>query len=219
MQITSGIFQVGGPYESDSADAAVYLIISGGDAALVDAGTGSGTKRILKNIRDTGTDPRTVRYLFLTHCHYDHAGGANRMRSETGCRIVAHELDAEFLESGDSEVTAAAWYRAFMEPTKVDIKVAGSEAVFTVGSLNIHFYHAPGHSPGSSVLTLRSDGRLVLFGQDVHGPLNDALRSERKDYVKSLGFMLSLEPDILCEGHFGVYIGKDKVKEFIESFL
>jgi hypothetical protein len=41
----------------------------------------------------------------------------------------------------------------------------------------------------------------------------------REDYVKSLEFMLSLEADILCEGHFGVYIGKDRVRDFIESFL
>jgi glyoxylase-like metal-dependent hydrolase (beta-lactamase superfamily II) len=64
-----------------------------------------------------------------------------------------------------------------------------------------------------------SDGLLVLFGQDVHGPLNDALRSVREDYVRSLEFMLSLDADILCEGHFGVFHGKESVRDFIESFL
>jgi hypothetical protein len=59
----------------------------------------------------------------------------------------------------------------------------------------------------------------VLFGQDVHGPLNGTLRSNRGDYVKSLEYMLALEADILCEGHFGVFIGKEKVRDFIESYL
>jgi hypothetical protein len=31
--------------------------------------------------------------------------------------------------------------------------------------------------------------------------------------------MLDLEADILCEGHFGIYRGKDRVKTFITSFL
>jgi len=31
--------------------------------------------------------------------------------------------------------------------------------------------------------------------------------------------MLSLDADILCEGHFGVYVGREKVRDFIESFL
>jgi glyoxylase-like metal-dependent hydrolase (beta-lactamase superfamily II) len=219
VKITSEVFLVGGPGKSASADAAVYLIKSGGKAALVDAGTGDGTSRIIKNIIAEGADPRGIEYLFITHCHYDHTGGAEAVRKETGCKIVAHELDAHYLETGDSQVTAASWYGTWMEPLKVDIKVAGKEKAFTVGSLEVKFIHTPGHSPGSSVLKLESDGRLVLFGQDVHGPLNDALRSVREDYEKSLEFMLSLEADILCEGHFGVYVGKDRVREFIESFL
>lgn len=219
MKITSNIFLVGGPGKSDPADAAIYLIISDGASALVDAGTGGGADRLMKNIRTAGADPRSIRYLFLTHCHYDHTGGAARVRTETGCAIVAHDLDAGFLEAGDSEVTAASWYRAWMDPLKVEIRVTGTQQLFTVGSLEVAFYHAPGHSPGSSVLTMQSDGKLVLFGQDVHGPLNESLRSVREDYVRSLEFMLSLEADILCEGHFGVYVGKEKVHDFIESFL
>jgi glyoxylase-like metal-dependent hydrolase (beta-lactamase superfamily II) len=219
MKITSNVFLVGGPNKSAPADAAIYLIRSGSEAALVDAGTGGGTARVMKNIASEGADPRCVRYLFITHCHYDHTGGANAVRELSGCKIVAHELDAEFLESGDSEVTAASWYGAWMDPVKVDIKVSGTEKEFTIGSHVVKFYHAPGHSPGSAVLTMESDGKRVLFGQDVHGPLNDGLRSVREDYVKSLEFMLSLEADILCEGHFGVYAGREKVRDFIESFL
>ncbi len=219
MKITSSIYLVGGPGKSAPEDAAIYLMVSDGVSALVDAGTGAGADRVMKNIRAAGADPSSLKYLFLTHCHYDHTGGAERVRKDTGCTIVAHELDAGFLEAGDSEVTAASWYRAWMDPLKVDIKVADKKKLFTVGALEVAFIHAPGHSPGSSVLTVRSDGKLVLFGQDVHGPLNDALRSVREDYERSLEFMLSLEADILCEGHFGVYVGKEKVRDFIESFL
>jgi glyoxylase-like metal-dependent hydrolase (beta-lactamase superfamily II) len=219
VKITSNVYLVGGSNKSDPADAAIYLIMAGAEAALVDAGTGGGTDRVLQNIRSAGADPGALKYLFITHCHYDHTGGANAIREKSGCKIVAHELDAGFLESGDSEVTAASWYGSFMDPVKVDVKVKGREKFFTVGGMEVAFYHAPGHSPGSSVLTMVSDGRLVLFGQDVHGPLNDSLRSVRKDYVRSLEFMLSLDADILCEGHFGVYVGKEKVREFIESFL
>lgn len=219
MKITSHIYQVGGSSLSHPADAAVYLIRGGASAALVDAGTGRAIDEIIQNIRESGTDPSSIRYLFLTHCHYDHTGGAEKIRSLTGCTIVAHQLDAEFIESGDSEVTAASWYGSWMEPTKVDIQISSSTAEFAVGDLELRTYHTPGHSPGSMVLTVISDGLLVLFGQDVHGPLNDALHSVRADYERSLEFMLSLEADILCEGHFGVFRGKANVRDFIESFL
>lgn len=219
MKITSHIFQVGGSSITHPADAAVYLIRGETSAALIDAGTGKATEEIIQNIRHTGTDPASVHYLFLTHCHYDHTGGAEKIRSLTGCTIVAHSLDAEFIESGDSEVTAASWYGTWMEPLKVDVKIEGAGADFKVGNLILRAYHTPGHSPGSMVFTAVSDGLLVLFGQDVHGPLNDALRSVRADYERSLEFMLTLEADILCEGHFGVFRGKANVRDFIESFL
>ncbi|MBN1531530.1 MAG: MBL fold metallo-hydrolase [Spirochaetes bacterium] len=219
MKITGNVYTVGGSSDSHPSDAAIYLIVSGDSAALVDAGTGQGTERVLRNIEKAGVRPADVRYCFVTHCHYDHTGGLEGLRKKTGCLVVAHELDARYLEEGDSEVTAARWYGTYMEPTKIDIKVADPRQTFTVGDLTVDFIHAPGHSPGSSVLTMLSEGKTVLFGQDVHGPLDDTLRSVRGDYVKSLEFLLSLDADILCEGHFGVYVGKEKVRRFIESFL
>ena len=161
----------------------------------------------------------SIKYLFLTHCHYDHTGGAKKIGELTGCSISAHELDAKFIEQGDSEVTAASWYGTHMDRVKVDIKVSGNSKDFNVGGSNLKFIHTPGHSPGSSVLTVMSDGQFVLFGQDIHGPLDTALLSNRKDYKKSLEFLLSLNADILCEGHFGIYKGKEKVKNFIESYI
>jgi len=219
MKITEHVYEVGGPSRSHSSDAAVYAVLSGGQAALIDAGTGGGTKRILANCSACGIAPSSIQSLFLTHCHYDHTGGAQAIRDATGCRIIAHKLAAEYLETGDSDVTAASWYGAFMKPFSIDIAVTESHRTFNVGELQLNFYHAPGHSPGSAVLTVQSGDKLVLFGQDVHGPLNDMLRSNRNDYCRSLEFMLSLEADILCEGHFGVYYGKEEVRYFIESYL
>jgi len=219
MKITSEIYQVGGGGLSHSSDAASYLITSASSTALIDAGTGKGTNRITANIKNAGVQLSSIKYLFLTHCHFDHTGGAESIRGLTGCRIVAHELDAIYLEMGDSEVTAASWYGTYMDRLKIDIKVKESARDFTVGDLSVKFYHTPGHSPGSSVLTVVSDGALVLFGQDVHGPLDPLLQSNRSDYRRSLEFILSLNADILCEGHYGVIKGKEKVKEFIRSFL
>ena len=77
----------------------------------------------------------------------------------------------------------------------------------------------PGHSPGSVVYLTESKGSKVLFAQDVHGPLHPDLLSDREKYIQSLKLLLELDADILCEGHFGVYKGKDHVKSFIKSYL
>ena len=59
----------------------------------------------------------------------------------------------------------------------------------------------------------------VLFGQDVHGPLHPSLLSNAEDYMRSLKFLLSLNADILCEGHFGVFKGKQRIDAFIRSYI
>ena len=80
-------------------------------------------------------------------------------------------------------------------------------------------YHTPGHSPGSAVYLMTSEGVKILFGQDIHGPLHPGLLSNREDYQRSLRLLLDLQADILCEGHYGVYRGKEEVAGFIQKFL
>jgi glyoxylase-like metal-dependent hydrolase (beta-lactamase superfamily II) len=107
LPITSEIFQVGGNSLSASEDAAVYLIAINDCVALIDIGCGHSLDRIIDNIKSCGINPSRIDYLLLTHCHFDHSGGAAEFRARTGCKIVAHELDAIYLEKGDSNVTAA----------------------------------------------------------------------------------------------------------------
>lgn len=218
-RITGEVFQVGGAGLTSSEDAAVYLIHIGDAAALVDAGCGRSTGEILANARSLGVDPDRIQYLLITHCHFDHTGGAQALRDSTGCKIVAHELEAPFLEDGDQEVTAASWYGEFLEPFPVDIKLKGARDEVKLGERVVEAIHTPGHSPGSVVYLLESEGLRVLFGQDVHGPLHPSLLSNRDDYLESLNLLLSQDADVLCEGHYGVLRGRKKVSEFIRQFM
>ena len=219
MEIMGNLWQVGGAEYTSVEDAAIYLIRFGEKAALIDAGCGGAHDSLAANISDILPPDVEIEYLFLTHCHYDHSGGAAAVRDQFGCRIVAHELDASYLEDGDSTVTAANWYGARMEPLKIDIKIKNIEETFKVGAGRIVAHHCPGHSPGSVVYLAELDSNLVLFGQDVHGPLDAAFLSNRDDYKRSLRFLAGLDADVLCEGHFGVYQGKNEVNQFIRTYL
>ncbi|MHC5036366.1 MAG: MBL fold metallo-hydrolase [Planctomycetota bacterium] len=219
MEITGEIHQVGGPGMTEGGDAAVYLLHLGGEAALVDAGCGPTVPDLLRNARECGVEPENLSLLLLTHCHFDHTGGAARLRKMLGCKTVAHEEEAPFLEAGDDTVSAAIWYGSHLTPFPVDVKLTGDRQDFPLGGRTIHAVHIPGHSPGSVAYWLESDGAKVLFGQDVHGPLDASLRSDEEAYRRSLGTLISLEADILCEGHYGVFRGKREVREFIRSFL
>lgn len=219
MKITEEIFQVGGSGLTSDQDAAVYLLYFNNEAALIDAGCGWDHDKLILNTKGYGIGTDLIKHLLITHCHFDHTGGIQSIKETTGCKVIAHEKDAVFLENADQEVTAAAWYGADLEPVTIDLKLKGNHNNILLGGRNIEAIHIPGHSPGSLAYLTESQGLKILFGQDVHGPLDESLLSNRKDYINSLKVLLSLEADILCEGHFGVYKGKKEVERFIRSFL
>jgi glyoxylase-like metal-dependent hydrolase (beta-lactamase superfamily II) len=219
MKILENLWQVGGAEYTTVEDAAVYLVRFGEKAVLIDAGCGNAQEALFENISEVLPPEVEIEYLLLTHCHYDHTGGAEAVRKHSNCRIVVHELDAAYLENGDSTVTAANWYGAQMNPLKIDHKIKDKKETFQVGRGKLTAYHCPGHSPGSVVYLTQIDSNRVLFGQDVHGPLEASFLSNRENYIRSLKFMMGLNADVLCEGHFGIYRGKEKVSRFIQSYL
>lgn len=219
MRITGEIWQVGGAGYTSSQDAAVYLICLDGRAALVDAGCGHRGDRLAANIRACGVVPDQVDVLLLTHCHFDHAGGAADLRDRYNCTVVAHALDADALETGNHLRTAAEWYGAVMAPLAVDVRLTGPRHRIQLGSRPLDVIHTPGHTPGSMVIMVDSDGQRVLFGQDIHGPLHDDFASDAAAYRQSLARLADLGADILCEGHYGVLHGREAVREFIRAFL
>jgi glyoxylase-like metal-dependent hydrolase (beta-lactamase superfamily II) len=219
IRIRNNLWQVGGRGLTDPSDAAIYLVRFGDKAALIDAGSGRAHSQLMNNIAECLEPPAQLEYLLLTHCHFDHAGGAQAVREEYGCRIVAHELDARYLESGDNRVTGAARHGAVLEPFAVDIGLRGRESTLAVGNGTVTAIHCPGHSPGAGVYTTEIDSQLILFGQDIQGPLLSDFRSDEEQYLDSLARLLDLQADLLLEGHFGIIEPKQEVREFIQSCI
>jgi len=217
--IFDGIYLIGGPNVTLSDDAAVFIVDFKGEAVMIDAGAGRSTKNLVKNIEKCGFKPEQISHLILTHCHIDHIGSAPDFRARFGCKLVAHDLDADAIESGDPILTAANWYETEFPPTLLDVRLKGEHEILRFGEEDLHCLHTPGHTPGSISIYLDRGGKRVLFGQDIHGPFMPSFRSDVEMWKKSMQKLLSLDADILCEGHFGIFKSKEKVKEYIHSYL
>jgi len=219
MKITNEIFQIGGKDLSFHQDGGSFLINFGGHAAIVDVGTGRGMDKLVNNINECGVDPKQIEYLLMSHSHFDHVGGAKDFKTMAPCLTVAHELTAQYLEQADDVVTAAYAYKASLQPFFVDRKITGNREKIELGGRIITAIHAPGHSPDSMAFFTESEGLKVLLAQDVFGPLDPIILSNREDYLKSRHQMQLLEADILCDGHCGIFKGKAVIKNYIESCL
>jgi glyoxylase-like metal-dependent hydrolase (beta-lactamase superfamily II) len=193
----------------------VYLVDGGEEMVLIDTGAGEGFELIADNIRSLGLRPDRLKAVIATHSHIDHIGALFRFREEYGVEVIAHELDAEAIETGMG--CGAEYYGVSYRPCKVDVVLRGTEETVRCGRHDLKVIHIPGHTPGSIAVYLDA-GTRILFGQDVHGPY--FLKGSNTDQAKiSLRRLADLDADILCEGHFGVYEPREEVRRYIEGHL
>lgn len=106
-----GITAVDTDYLRPQQDAS-HLIVEGGRAAFVDTGTNFSVPNLLAALSAADLDVGDVDWVFLTHVHLDHAGGAGLLTSSLpNARAVVHPRGA----------------RHMIDPSRL---VAGTKAVY-----------------------------------------------------------------------------------------
>ena len=217
--IHDGIYLIGGPGVSHFQDATVFIVQCGDELVMIDSGSGKSSSMLEENISRLGFDPTRITALVLTHCHVDHIGSAKYFQDTFGCEVIAHELDAPAIETGDDMLTAASWYNTKLPRMHVDRKITGEHEDLLFGDDKIHCIHTPGHTPGSISLYMDRTGKRILFGQDIHGPFSQEFLSDIAQWRDSMEKLMALEADILCEGHYGIFFGREKVRKYIQGYL
>ncbi len=218
-EIVEGVYLVGGPGVSYGEDATAFVIRFPETLVMIDAGAGRSARILEKNMAKAGLRPGDISLMVLTHCHIDHIGGAPYFREIHGIPTAMHDLDADAVEKGDPVRTAANWYETEFPPTPVDRRFTSDHEVLSFGDEELHVLHTPGHTPGSLSLYLDRGDRRILFGQDIHGPFLPSFDSVVEDWRASMEKLLELKADILCEGHFGIFHGREKVEAYIRKYL
>ncbi|MBD59720.1 MAG: subclass B3 metallo-beta-lactamase [Citromicrobium sp.] len=125
------------------------LIVGQASHVLIDSGTEDSAPLILANIRALGLDPRDVRYLLLSHEHFDHVGGHAALVEATRAQVIASPEAAKVLASGTvSDADPQAAIHPAMAPVAVD-RVMSDGDILRVGDKEITAHLTPGHTPGA----------------------------------------------------------------------
>jgi metallo-beta-lactamase class B len=150
---------------------------------------------LLDNIRKAGFDPQDIRYVLITHGHFDHAGGAARLRRELkNARFV-------MTETGWSEAIAAASAMAG-KPGAWDMiprDIVGKDGdTWTLGGRTVTMLETPGHTLGTaSYLYDVHDGARSYRAVTVGGLGLNAIQNARQVelYIESVGKLDRLASD------------------------
>ena len=131
-----------------------------------------------KGLKKHGVDIREIKFLLLTHHHYDHAGLAHQIIEEAGARLIVHRNEVASLAKGalrQSECTsiwASMFWRIFCLFAKFDyhpVKVKEADYVLEGDDFQLLkeigidgiIFHTPGHTEGS-LSVLLSDGTAFI---------------------------------------------------------
>ena len=96
-EFNDGIVAVDTEYSRPLQDAS-HLLIESGRAAFVDTGANNAVPLLLDALGQYDLDPGDVDYVFLTHIHLDHAGGAGLlMQHLPNARCVLHPRGAKHM--------------------------------------------------------------------------------------------------------------------------
>ncbi len=182
FQVFDNLYYIGAEWVSS------WLLVTDQGLIVFDAMYDELTDLAIEGIRELGFDPNDVRYLIVSHAHYDHVGGALRFQQEFAAVTMMTEEDWAMTEQPPV-------FREYPKPIRH--LSASDGATLNLGRTRLRFMKTPGHTPGvlSTIFTVYDNGyphTAMLFGGD---GINFTGVDRLQMYVDSIERMQTL-PDI-----------------------
>lgn len=220
-----GIYALDSGYVRPKLDA-VHLIVEKGRVAVVDTAHNASLSRFLEALSEIGLGVEAVDYLFLTHVHLDHAGGAGAYMAQLpNAKLVVHPrgarhmIDPTQLFAGASAVygeeETRRLYGAPIPVPKERVIEAADNEVFQLAGRPLQCLHTEGHAKHHLCLwdqTARACFSGDAFGasyreMDVDGqvfilPATTPVQFNPDAMKNSVRRLLALKPEAMYLTHF-----------------
>lgn len=161
IKVFDNLYYVGPAY------VAAWLLTTPDGLILFDGADERYADHVISGIRAMGYDPADIRYIFISHGHFDHFAGVPAVQEiATNARVGATGPDWELIERAATEPN----FDGGPSPATPDRDmVIGDGMEITVGGETITLYQTPGHTPGvlSAAFTVYDNGmphKAFLWG-------------------------------------------------------
>ncbi len=189
-----------------------YLVTGNDVATIIDTGTRSASRPILRQLRKAGYRLEEVHQILITHAHTDHIGALPALKPATGAEVMSCEEERPYIEGERGLPKADGTRTKPMPGTPVDRLVEDGEVLDGIlGGLQC--LHTPGHTPGglsfwapNARVLFCGDVMTRMFGRRIHGAPKRFTADEAQNRA-SIRRLIELEPDIVCFGHGPPLVG------------
>ncbi|MBV9843238.1 MAG: subclass B3 metallo-beta-lactamase [Sphingomonadaceae bacterium] len=155
-------FHLVGPIDYvGSKGIAAYLIHTSAGAILIDGTLPANADMIRSNVEARGVPIRDVKWILVSHAHWDHVGAVAALARMSGARVAAGAGDVAALEAGTPPGDVLYTPKRFT-PVHVDRAIHDGDRV-TLGTIAVTAHATPGHTPGCTSWTMQAAGRRVIF--------------------------------------------------------
>jgi metallo-beta-lactamase class B len=137
----------------------MYLLDTGAGLVMFDAGYGMTTHMIENSIRSLGFEPSDIKYLLISHGHFDHFGSADVLRQRYGMKVCMSAVDWDNIDKNPDLALMRLGPCPDDPICKPDILLEDGQ-VLSLGTTAIRCVLSPGHTYGAmSFFFDVSDGR------------------------------------------------------------
>ncbi len=153
-----------------------------------------------KILRQCQAEGIKIKYILLTHAHFDHMLALEELRKATGAPLALHKYDAESLL--DPNRTYMAQFAGITEPPLAAEILLDDGDILELGQTKLEVLHTPGHTVGS---VCYKSGDTIITGDTLFGGSIgrcDLYGGDEQTIMQSLKRLCQLDGDYtLYPGH------------------